>query len=93
MPAELGGCLHSPVIMVFLDSLESVQDGVAYGIRYTPARVKHVAKVHEAVVEKIAAKDPEAAAAAMHTHLSDARTYWEKKFPHVNEKNLRWLGD
>jgi DNA-binding FadR family transcriptional regulator len=54
--------------------------------------VKQVAKAHEAVVEKIAAKDPEAAAAAMHSHLSDARIYWEKKFPDVNEKNLRWLG-
>jgi DNA-binding FadR family transcriptional regulator len=89
----VGGCLHSPVIGAFLDSLKSVQDGVAYGVRYTPGRVKQVAKAHEAVIEQIAAKDPEAAAAAMHQHLDDARTYWAKKFPHVNEKNLRWLGD
>ena len=46
-----------------------------------------MAKAHQAVVEKIESGDPEAAAAAMHRHLSEARTFWaKKKFPHVSEK-------
>jgi DNA-binding FadR family transcriptional regulator len=89
----VGSCLHSPVIGVFLDSLKSVQDGVAYGVRYSPVRVKNIAKAHEQIIDQIAKKDSAGAAAAMHRHLNDARKYWATKFPQVSNKNLRWLGD
>lgn len=89
----IGGCLNTPVVSVFLDSLKNVQDGVAYGVRYTPARRRRVARAHQDVIDQIAAKNSDGAADAMRKHLDEARHYWTTKFPHISEKPLRWLGD
>lgn len=91
--AAIGNSLRSPVLSVFLDSLKNVQDGVAYGIRYVPRRRLQVARAHQRVIDRIAERDSDASAQAMREHLGDAKRYWAAKFPHVSEKQLRWLGD
>jgi DNA-binding FadR family transcriptional regulator len=89
----IGRSLTLPVIGIFMDSLKSVQDGVAQGVRYTPERIKAIARAHQKVIDEIAARNSVGAAEAMTQHLKEGQRYWATKFPHISKEPLRWLGD
>jgi DNA-binding FadR family transcriptional regulator len=89
----IGRSLNLPVIEIFMDSLKSVHDGVAQGVRYTPERIKAIARAHQRIIKEIAARDSVAAAESMTEHLKEAQRYWAVKFPHISNEPLRWLGE
>jgi GntR family transcriptional regulator, transcriptional repressor for pyruvate dehydrogenase complex len=89
----LGECLQLPVISVFLDSLSYVQDGLAYGVRYPPERIRSIARAHQKIIESIRARDRQGAEAAMRKHLDEAMRYWSSNYPQICAQPLRWLGD
>jgi DNA-binding FadR family transcriptional regulator len=89
----LGECLRLPVISVFLDSLSYVQDGLAYGVRYPPKRIRSIAQAHQKIIDRVTARDQQGAAAAMRNHLDEAKRYWTSNYPQICAQPLRWLGD
>lgn len=88
----IGSCLETPVIGVFLESLKSVQDGVAFGVHYDATRRKRVAMAHQKIIAAIDTGEPDLAAGAMRGHLDEARKYWASRFPQITDAPLRWMG-
>jgi DNA-binding FadR family transcriptional regulator len=89
----IGQCLHLPVISVFLDSLKNVHDGMSYGVRYPPERIRSVARAHQKIIDQIKAGDKKGAEASMRRHLAEAKRYWTTNYPQICAQPLRWLGD
>jgi DNA-binding FadR family transcriptional regulator len=86
--AEASG---SSVLRIFVGSLSSIADGVRAGITYTDRRRRAVAAAHMRILEAMEAKDPEAAAAAMREHLTEAGEFWKAKYAHLYSAPVRWL--
>jgi DNA-binding FadR family transcriptional regulator len=86
--AEASG---SVVLRVFTESLKSIADGAFVGIRYNEKRRRAVALAHGRIVDALEARDPDAAAEAMHRHLRAARRYWEFEYPELVSQPIRWI--
>lgn len=68
---------HNGVLLALLDSLETIRRAIAWGrLRRGPQRPApdhHSFAEHDAIVDAIADRDPEAAARAVRPHLSSVR--------------------
>lgn len=73
-----------------VDALLGILDGSAIGIDYPERRRTAVHQAHLRIYETIAARDPQAAAAAMHDHIDQYIRYAEKKFPEVLNRPIVW---
>lgn len=73
-----------------VDALLGILDGSAIGIDYPEVRRTAVHKAHLNICEMIEARDPSAAAAAMHDHIEQYVRYAEKKFPEVLDAPIVW---
>lgn len=73
-----------------VDALLGILDGSAIGIDYPEMRRAAVHKAHLSIYETIEARDPVAAAAAMHDHIEQYVRYAEKKFPEVLDAPIVW---
>lgn len=73
-----------------VDALLGILDGSAIGIDYPERRRTAVHQAHLNIYETIAARDPQAAAAAMHDHIDQYIRYAEKKFPEVLNRPIVW---
>jgi len=82
----------SVVLRVLLETLKSIADGTTVGVEYTPRRRKAVADVHQAVIERLRARDAPGAAEAMRHHLGEAARYWQQKYPELYGRPVRWVG-
>jgi DNA-binding GntR family transcriptional regulator len=91
--STIGECLHLPVISVFLDSLKNVHDGLSFGVRYPPERIRSIARAHQKIIDQIESGDRQGAEAAMRRHLAEAKRYWTTNYPQICAQPLRWLGD
>lgn len=91
--SAVGRSLDSPVLGVFLNSLQTVQDSAGYHVKYTTARRRAIANAHQAIIDELLKGDADAAAEAMRVHLVDVKRYWTSKFSHVSSRPLRWLGE
>jgi DNA-binding FadR family transcriptional regulator len=73
-----------------VDALLGMLDGSAIGIDYPEVRREAVHEAHLQIYTTIEARDPAAAAAAMHDHISQYLRYAEKKFPEVMDGPIVW---
>ncbi len=81
----------STVLWVFNETLKSISDGGVVGVDYNARRRQAVATAHEKVIEALEAGDSNAAEQAMHEHLGEAADYWQRQYPNLNKRNVRWV--
>lgn len=81
----------SGVLRVFNDTLKTIADGVVVGVEYTARRRLAVAAAHEKVVDALRARDPDAAAEAMRSHVGEAGEFWNRKYPELISRPVRWV--
>jgi DNA-binding FadR family transcriptional regulator len=81
----------SSVLWVFNETLKSIADGAVVGVEYTSRRRLAVAAAHEAVVEALRNRDPEAAEAAMRKHVGEAGEFWRRHYPELVARDVRWI--
>jgi DNA-binding FadR family transcriptional regulator len=81
---------NSVVLDVFVSTLKTIADGVRVGIHYSPRKQAAIADAHEAVIEALRARDPEAAERAMREHLAEAERYWRHRYPELMTRPVRW---
>jgi GntR family transcriptional regulator, transcriptional repressor for pyruvate dehydrogenase complex len=82
----------STVLRVLLEALKSLADGSTVGVEYTPRRRKAVADIHQSIADALRAHDGAAAAERMHRHLQEAADYWQRKYPDLYGRPVRWIG-
>jgi GntR family transcriptional repressor for pyruvate dehydrogenase complex len=82
----------STVLRVFLETLKSLADGSTVGVEYTPRRRKAVADIHHTIADALRAHDGALAAERMHKHLQEAADYWQRKYPDLYSRPVRWIG-
>jgi len=73
-----------------IDALLGILDGSAIGIDYPEVRRRAVHRAHDRIYQAIASRDPEAAAAAMATHIGEYLKYAGNKFPEVMAARITW---
>ncbi|MFI5436261.1 FadR/GntR family transcriptional regulator [Rhodococcus baikonurensis] len=89
--AKIAEFTGSAVLRVFNDTLKSIADGVVVGVAYTARRRLAVAAAHEKVVDALRTRDPEVAAEAMHAHVCEAGEFWNRKYPELISRPVRWV--
>jgi len=73
-----------------LEALLGIMDGTAIGIDYPPQAQVAIAQAHRDIYAALAARDAEAATAAMRRHTLDYLRYAERRYPHVLERRVTW---
>jgi GntR family transcriptional regulator, transcriptional repressor for pyruvate dehydrogenase complex len=81
----------SVVLRIFLETLRSIADGAALGVRYTPRAIRSVAAAHRRIVEALRNHDPDGAEAAMCEHMTDTGEYWGHHYGDLVSQPVRWL--
>lgn len=89
--AKIAEVTGSGVLQAFNDTLKSIADGVVVGVEYTARRRLAVAAAHEKVVEALRTHDPDAAAEAMRAHVGEAGEFWNRKYPELISRPVRWV--
>jgi len=67
---------HNPLYLVMLDSIEPVLLEIRLKTLVVPGRPARALKAHKAILDCIAAGDPEGAERAMVAHLEESRSVW-----------------
>jgi GntR family transcriptional regulator, transcriptional repressor for pyruvate dehydrogenase complex len=80
----------SLILAALVGALQSIADGQALGVRYTPSARLGTAHAHEAIVDALRRHDPDATEAAMKAHLDEAEAYWRRRSPDAFYSRLRW---
>jgi DNA-binding FadR family transcriptional regulator len=75
---------------VLVDALIGILDGSAIGIDYPRKRREAVLAAHDRICAALSVRDPDAAAATMHTHITEYVKYAERKFPEVLSAPVTW---
>jgi DNA-binding FadR family transcriptional regulator len=83
------GCGNS-VLELFASSLLSLADGRSIGPNYAAKLRPTVHAAHEKIIAAVAARDPDAAEAAMAEHLEDAQKHWRRAHPELLNRLVRW---
>jgi GntR family transcriptional repressor for pyruvate dehydrogenase complex len=86
--AEAAG---SKVLMVMMATIHSIADGNVLGVQYSNRRRKLVAEAHENIAGALRRHDGAAAASAMRDHVREAGAYWQRKYPELYGRPVRWL--
>lgn len=86
--AEITG---SAVLRAFNDTLKSIADGAVVGVEYTARRRLAVAAAHGKVVDALRERDGDAAADAMRAHVGEAGDFWNRKYPELISRPVRWV--
>ena len=78
---------QSPLLEIFASALEWVADGAGYGVvagSFTHDHRVVAVKAHRELLAALAAKDPEAAEAAMSRHLEEGRASWAAAYKQMS---------
>jgi len=86
--AEASG---SVTLRVFSDTLKNIASGEEFGIEYRPDHHAAVAKAHERIVAALRKHRPRDAEKAMADHLEEAATYWQRRYPDLWARPVRWI--
>jgi GntR family transcriptional regulator, transcriptional repressor for pyruvate dehydrogenase complex len=78
------------VLQTFSETLLVIGDGRQLGITYSPRQIDAIVESHRAIIATFTAGDPDAAEAAMASHLAEARTYWKHHFGALISQPVRW---
>jgi len=79
------------VLRVFVDTLVSLAGGGAVNIRHSERRRNAVIDAHQRIIDALRKHDGEAVAASMREHLSEAGSFWRKKYKDVFFQPVKWL--
>ena len=82
---------HTIVLRVFAETLKSIADGTQVGIVYSVRRKAAVADAHERILDALRDRNADAAEAAMRLHLEEGAHYWQREFPELLSKHVRWM--
>jgi DNA-binding FadR family transcriptional regulator len=66
-----------------VETLHSVIDGTAAGVRYTTKRRIAIMGAHERIVTALRSRDPDASERAMTDHLIDTGRFWRKRYGYL----------
>jgi DNA-binding FadR family transcriptional regulator len=86
--AEASG---SVILQVFSDTLKNIASGEDFGIEYRPDHRTAVADAHDKVVVALRKRKPRDAEKAMREHLSEAAQYWNRRYPELMARPVRWV--
>lgn len=86
--AEAAG---SVILRVFSDTLKSIASGDQFGIEYRPDHRQAVAKAHERILAALRKRRPRDAEKAMGDHLQEAAAYWQRRYPELWSRPVRWV--
>ena len=81
----------SVVLRIFLETLRSIADGAALGVKYTPHSMKVVVAAHQRIVEALRHGDATAAEMAMCDHMEGTGQYWSQKYRELVTRPVRWV--
>jgi GntR family transcriptional regulator, transcriptional repressor for pyruvate dehydrogenase complex len=85
--AEAAG---SDILESFLGSLHWIIDATPLGADYTVPERKTVARAHQRIADALSARDGEAAAAQMLSHVENFHLYLKKRHPEILDAPVRW---
>jgi len=89
----IAGGAGNVVLTLFLDAIQLIADGRMMGLSYTP-EVRRVSAIdHQAIIEALAAGDPDAADLAMQRHMETPMAFWRREYPDLVARPIRWQGD
>jgi DNA-binding FadR family transcriptional regulator len=77
-------------LRIFTATLIQIGDGRSVGVTYGPKHILGIVGAHQLIIEALESRDAEAAETAMRSHLTEAATYWRKKFPDSISRAVRW---
>lgn len=81
---------HNTVLAYIVSSLHWITDGTPLGVHYELWRREAVVGHHDKICEAIAAKDGEAARAAMTTHVGEFHAFLDRYYPLLMDRPVRW---
>jgi DNA-binding FadR family transcriptional regulator len=86
--AEAAG---SVTLQVFSDTLKTIASGEEVGIEYGPEHHAAVAKAHDRILSALRRRRPRDAEKAMADHLGEAAAYWQRRYPELWARPVRWV--
>jgi GntR family transcriptional regulator, transcriptional repressor for pyruvate dehydrogenase complex len=81
----------SVTLRVFSDTLKTIASGEEVGIEYGPDHHVAVAKAHDRILSALRRRRPRDAEKAMADHLAEAATYWQRRYPELWARPVRWV--
>jgi DNA-binding FadR family transcriptional regulator len=86
--AEASGSVS---LRVFSATLKSIATGENFGVEYQPENQEAVARAHGRILAALRKRQPAAAERAMQDHLGEAATYWQRRYPELWSRPVRWI--
>jgi DNA-binding FadR family transcriptional regulator len=86
--AEASG---SVTLQVFIATLKNIASGENVGVEYGAQHRSAIADAHARIVDALRDRQPQAAHAAMTDHLAEAATYWQRRYPDLWTRPVRWV--
>lgn len=86
--AEASGSVS---LRVFSATLKSIAAGEDFGIEYQPGHREAVAKAHTRILTALRNRRAVAAERAMQDHLAEAAAYWQRRYPELWARPVRWI--
>jgi GntR family transcriptional regulator, transcriptional repressor for pyruvate dehydrogenase complex len=77
-------------LRIFVATVAAIGDGRTVGIGYAGKHTEAIAAAHEAIIEALERRDPEASRAAMESHLKEANLYWRARYSELVLRPVRW---
>lgn len=84
---------HSPVLELFSAAVESIADGLAFGVVAADFTYGHrtlALEAHRNLLKAFRARDPEAAEEAMRVHLEEGRASWMAAYRELARQPVQW---
>lgn len=86
--AEASGSVS---LRVFSATLKNIASGEDAGVEYRPEQHVAVARAHGRILTALRNRRPAAAEKAMQEHLEEAATYWQRRYPELWARPVRWI--
>ncbi|SCF67426.1 transcriptional regulator, GntR family [Streptomyces sp. MnatMP-M17] len=89
----IASAANSPLLELFCAALESVADGVAFGVvagDFTHGHRVLALEAHRNLLKALRARDPEAAEEAMRVHLEEGRASWMAAYRELSRQPVQW---
>lgn len=78
------------LLRIFTESLIRIAHTGAGGVTYTSNRITASTQGHQAIIDALASRDPEASEAAMRAHVDEAHEYWRREYAELISRPIHW---
>jgi GntR family transcriptional regulator, transcriptional repressor for pyruvate dehydrogenase complex len=86
-----GAAAQSAVLSIFLESLRTVSDGHAIGVRYSPRQRQAILEYHREIARAIAAADVAASQEAMEEHMRQFIKFMRRHYREILRRPIKWV--